>query len=278
MSLGPFDLNGHQFLMLYGILLVAVIAICFFLPHWIRPAGRSQKVTDVDQLAVLAGGSTRLTESAVSRLMASGGLTMVGKSDFGVVERGAAATPVENAVIALPSPMTWQQIDRVVASRVGLVRQRLTALGLLISDDEIRRIRMMQTLPFVLLFMFGATKLGIGLVRDKPIGFLIALLIGTALFALIRYFSVDRRTQAAIKAIKDAKAVSSRLARAPTAPEMGLAVALFGTAVLAGSEFEQLHKLRAAAGGDSGTSSSDSGGSSDGGSGCGGGGCGGCGS
>ena len=55
-----------------------------------------------------------------------------------------------------------------------------------------------------------------------------------------------------------------------------MAVALFGTAVLVGSELDAFHKMRTASG-DGGSSGGDSG-SGDGDGGGGGGGCGGCGS
>jgi hypothetical protein len=93
---------------------------------------------------------------------------------------------------------------------------------------------------------------------------------------VIRYFTVDRRTEAAMSAVEAAKTRAARLKAAPTTPEMGLAVALFGTTVLAGSAYQDFHRLRSSSGdGDGGSSGDGSGGCGSGG--CGGGGCGGCG-
>jgi len=100
-------------------------------------------------------------------------------------------------------------------------------------------------------------------------------LVATAIVAVIRVLKSDRRTQAGIAALTDARARAERLARAHTEAETGMAVALFGTAVLIGSPIGDLHTIR--------REKSDGGGSGDGGSigdgdsGCGGGGCGGCG-
>jgi hypothetical protein len=114
----------------------------------------------------------------------------------------------------------------------------------------------------------------IGDMRERPIGFLSALLVLTALLAIVRWFSVDRRTKAGLTAVAATKEQSDRIRRAPTDTDVGLAVALFGTTVLAGSAWWDFHRMRAATSGDGGGGSSDGG--SDGG-GCGGGGCGGCG-
>ena len=101
------------------------------------------------------------------------------------------------------------------------------------------------------------------------------LLVLTAVLALWRFFAVDRRTKGGIEAVKHAQGKSDRLRRAPTGDETGQAVALYGTAVLAGTPLAAFHTMRSSNSGDGGGCSSDGGG--DGGGGCGGGGCGGCG-
>ncbi len=98
---------------------------------------------------------------------------------------------------------------------------------------------------------------------------LVSLLAITLVIGLARLV-VDRRTQAGIAAIRLARRHARRLRLAPTRPEMPLAVAMFGTVVLAGSALEPLYYLRCASNrGSIDASSGDSG--------CGGGGCGGCG-
>ena len=124
-------------------------------------------------------------------------------------------------------------------------------------------------MPFWLLMAFGIPKLFVGVERERPIGYLSLLLLITLVLTAVRFARVDRRTGAAIDAVQAAWKNSQRLRIAPTPPEMGLAVALFGTGVLAGSYYESLHKLRQSSG-DGGSSSSDSGSDGDGGGGCGG--------
>ncbi|HWU95786.1 MAG TPA: hypothetical protein VN029_09310, partial [Sphingomonas sp.] len=63
MSLGPFDLTGGPFLILYGALLVVTIIAGFSIPRWLRPEGRAPRNIDADHLAYLAGGGGRLAEA-----------------------------------------------------------------------------------------------------------------------------------------------------------------------------------------------------------------------
>ena len=127
-------------------------------------------------------------------------------------------------------------------------------------------------LPLLALIAFGAIKLMVGLSRDRPVGFLVVLLIATAILAVIRWRAIDRCTRAGRAALARVRQEAERIKAAPTRQEMATAVALFGTAVLAGSAFAPLHTLRA---GSSAGSGGCGGGGGDGG---GGGGCGGCGS
>ena len=273
MSLGPFDLTGEPFLTLYSLLLAAAMVAGFVIPRRMRPAGRAQRVTDVDQLAYLAGGAARFGDAVVARLLAARALVMTGKNRFNVASRETAASPAERSVLALLPPIRWREIAYVLKSYAEPLERRMIAGGLLMSDDERGNIRFWTTLPYAMLLAFGATKLIIGDARDRPIGYLTGLLVLTAAFAVLRWFSVDRRTQAGHDAVAHAAQQAARLKVAPTNAEIGLAVALFGTTVLAGSAWADFHQLRSA--GDAG-SGGDSG-SDGGGSGCGGGGCGGCG-
>jgi uncharacterized protein (TIGR04222 family) len=170
-------------------------------------------------------------------------------------------------------PATWIDFATAAKPHIGQAERRLIASGLLMDGGEARRVRLIAALPFMGLFAFGTAKLLVGLSRDKPVGFLIAFLVATAIAILIRTFSVDRRTDAGVEAVKAAQRRHERLRRAPTTGETGTAVALFGTTVLAGSAFAALHQMRTQ--NDNG-SGGDSSGGGDGG-GCGGGGCGGCG-
>ena len=272
MSLGPFDMTGGPFLQLYILLLVATVIAGFVIPRWLRPDGRSARVTDTRQLALLAGGASRFADAVVMRLLAARALVMIDKKSFHVAARGAGDSPADRSILAIPGDIRWSMIETALKPYAQPVRSKLVAAGLMMDDGLMLQMRFLQTLPYALLLMFGATKLLVGVERDKPVGFLTGLLILTAVFALIRWTAVDRKTRTGHDVLARARSDAERLRRAPTANETDVAVALFGTSVLVGSDWGDFHAMRTASSGDSGGGSSDGGGS-----GCGGGGCGGCG-
>ncbi len=273
----PFDLTGGPFLQLYGALLFVTIILGIAIPRWLRPEGQETPVKDREMLAYLVGGPNRLAETVVAGLLSRGALVLDGPL-FNIRPQGQAqgSSASERGVLALDQPMRWPHVVKAATAEAEAIDQRLVDQELLISRGEAWQIRLLQTLPFLLLIAFGAIKWEVGRMRDKPVGFLTILLIVTAVFALIRFATLDRRTRGGMAVLVQAKVSSERLNRAPTGEEAGLAVALFGTAVLAGSGLDDFHRLRAQSS-DSGTTSSDSGGGDGGGGGGGGGGCGGCG-
>jgi uncharacterized protein (TIGR04222 family) len=271
MSLGPFDLTGGPFLALYVFLLAVAVVAGFVMPRRLRPPGRRQKVTDVDQLAFLAGGPRRFNEAVVSRLLATRSLTMIGRSRFRANAPARAASPAEGRVLALASPIRWKAVASALRSYSRSVDRNLVASGLVMSRQDRFAVRFWALLPYLMLLAFGATKWVIGNARDRPIGYLSALLIVTMMLAIVRWVTIDLRTEAGTVALAEARRRSGRLKIAPTTPETDLAVALFGTAVLAGSGWSDFHRLRKS------EASTCGGGCSGGGGGCGGGGCGGCG-
>lgn len=280
MALGPFDLHGPEFLQLYGILLAAAGIAALVIPHWLRPEGSAPRVTDPDLLGYLAGGSTRFVETVIVRMLTRGQVAVEGKRKLRILTPAgrhgqAGSSMVEHAVLALASPAPWGSVALAVGRHRAKIETQLIAHGLWMDGEAVRRLRWLQTLPLLLVFAFGAIKWEIGTLRDRPVGYLSALLVVTIVLALIRFATADRRTRGGLAALTAARSAADRLRRAPTSDEMALSVALFGTAVLMGSEHGDFHALRIAAA--SGDASSSDGGSSDSGGGCGGGGCGGCG-
>ena len=284
MSLGPFDLTGGPFLELYVVLLGIAVIAGFIIPGWLRPDGYAGRVTDPDELAYLAGGEARFADAVVARLLAARSLVMIGKKGFHAQMPDAGRTAAERSVLALPGELTWPKIVRTLQPEAEPIGRRLVADGLMMDAGLIQQMRFWQTLPYFLLFSFGTIKLMVGEARHRPVGYLALFLLVTAILAAIRWFAVERRTQGGLAALDDARSGAERLRLAPTAPEAGLAVALFGTVVLAGSGWSDFHQLRTAKAGDGGGwsgcggSSGGDGGGGCGGGGCGGGGCGGCGS
>jgi uncharacterized protein (TIGR04222 family) len=270
--MSPFDLTGGPFLSLYAALFALALVAGLIIPRWLRPEGGSAHRLDADRLAYLAGGRERFGEALTARLLATRALSLV-RGKFHTEGRDAGRTSAERSVLALPSPTSWGAVSRTLRPHAATVEDRLVADGLLMDGGTTLQMRLWQTLPYLLLLGFGAIKLEVGIARDRPVGFLTIFLIVTAVFALVRFLAVDRRTRVAVEALSDARRTSERLKRAPTVTETDMAVALFGTMVLVGSGWSDFHQMRSSSSsGDGGSSGS----SSDGGGG-GAGGCGGCG-
>ena len=270
MGLGPFDLTGGPFLQLYGTLFVCTIVASLIIPRWLQPEGRAAWVRDPDQLAWLAGGPPRLFDTIVARLLTTGALTLGDRKTFAVANRSAAHTDAERRVLALPDGARWRTVEGALRDAADPIRREMIDAGLAIDERTLWQLRFWQTLPYPLLIAFGSIKWEVGTMRHRPVGDLTAFLIITGLIAIARMIVINGRTRAGDRTLAEARTRASRLRRAPTPSEAALAVALFGTGVLAGSPWAAFHQMR-----NSGDGSSSSGGDS--GGGCGGGGCGGCG-
>lgn len=281
MSLGPFDLSAGPFLLLYCCLLIAAWTASRWIERSRQPEGYRLRHPDIDELALLAGGPTRLAEAAVARLLADGRAEIGDRGRIAITD-GAVHGSIERTLQAMAGPITLRGAEKAVADPAAQLWERMVQIGLAVERTKAERLRLWQTMPLIAVFGFGLVKLAVGLSRDRPVGILICLLIVTAVAVVARFSTFRPVTRAGSAVVAAARATSDRLRRAPAADEVGMAVALFGTVVLVGSGWEALHHARAGSGsGCGGGDGGDGGGCSDGGSGgsgCGGGGCGGCGS
>jgi uncharacterized protein (TIGR04222 family) len=280
MSPGPFDLTGGPFLTLYIVLLVPTLIAGIVIPAWLRPEGRSGRVTDAERLAFLAGGRQRFFDTIVTRLLAADALNLIGKKGFVTAPGGAGRSEPERRLLAVArgEPAGWKQVEQALQPYAAATEDDLVDAGLIMDRGVTMQLRFWQTSPYLLLIAFGLIKFGVGEARDRPVGYLTILLAITFVLAVIRFAVVDRRTRAGIDLLANIRDRSDRLRRAPTNDETWLAVALFGTSVLAGSAWSDYHALRTASDGGAGSGCGSSGGGCGGGGGGGGGGCGGCGS
>ena len=132
-------------------------------------------------------------------------------------------------------------------------------------------------LPATALLGFGLAKIAIGLQREKPVTMLVILCAVTAISALVQAFRAPRPTRAGERAL--ARKQAERRAQRNAFDDIGLAVALGGTSLLAGTALAGYHEQRTPSSSSSDSSSSsgsDSSSSDSGGSSCGSS-CGGCG-
>lgn len=269
------DGDPIEFLGLYILLLTLAAPVAFILPRIFRPAGRTQRLRDPDSLAWIGGGATRLADTVASRLVASGAIEVEGKGFYN--RGGAGASAADRAVLALRSPFGWNQIVAALRPEGVALHRRLVSAGLLLDESELRNRRLIAVAPFAAVLLLGVLRLFAEIARDGPLFVLVVIMVLTLIPTAIRWRFVSDRTRAARAALKEARREHQRLRRAPTVAETDLAVALFGTSILAGSAFQAFYELRnphnsSESSSSSGSCSSSCGGDSGCGSGCGGGG------
>jgi len=273
----PLDWDGSSFLQLYLLLSVVAIIGAVWLRRVTRDSGPARGARPGPfELAYLAGGADRCTDAAIAQMLADGALRWdeAGKkllSTGAPLDQKPPLDAVARCVAADGSPQT---VLRRAAVALAPLQKSLQASGLLLDDASAWRVRGYSALPLLLLIGFGATKMMIGLGRGKPIGFLVLLTILLSLVAIGFVLTRPTRTRAGDQALAEARHKHGRALRAPRNQELGLAVALLGTAALSGTAYAAYHNVRTPpSSSDSGGGSGSDSGSSD----SGGGGCGGCG-
>jgi len=266
--------TGSDFLLFYSVLLGFAAASAWWMPSLLREPGRRASLDDLDSVAVLVGGPNRLADSAMAELYVHGGLVGGEKGKLAVTRCEAPVSPAAKTLLAAGDQLSFADAKKALDTHADVVAARLQRAGLLMRDADYSRLRWLSIAPFAALFLLGLYRQRAGDALDEPTGLLVFLLIVTFALAIIRFVTIDPRTQAGIEAVRDLREKNGRFSRAPMADEAAMAVALFGTTVLVGTPWEPVHALRRPEG-DGGSGGGDS--SGDGGSGCGGGGCGGCG-
>lgn len=268
--------TGSDFLLFYTTLLgLSAVAAWWWIPAQLRPAGRLSESLDAEDLAVLAGGQSRFADSLLADLFVRGGLAGVDDGKLEVVQRSIPASPAGKVLLAYGAPIALKDARQVLAAHAERVAARLRRAGLLLRSDELARLRWFTVAPFIALLLLGIYRQRAGSALGEPTGYLVILMVLTAVLVVVRFVQFDARTRAGLAVVAREQARASRLSRAPQPDEVATAVALFGTGVLVGTPWEPVHAMRKqdGSGGDSSFTSDSTGDSG----GDGGGGCGGCG-
>lgn len=269
-GINPLDWDAAEFLILYAFLMLVTLVLRTIIANFVRGDGFNGTLKDADEIAMIAGGRQRFGEAVVARMLATGMLDMPRRGRFAPGTRPANPTSAERAVFAMGSRIKWTKVMAALRDNAQQLEERLVSRGLMMGDGEVWQVRLLQSIPFLFLLGFGWMRVKVGEMRGESVGILTIMMIIAALIGIGLLFKVDRATKAARAELASLRATNDRLRRAPLSEETGMAVALFGTPVLAGTMLSDFHRMRS-------NDSSGGCGSSDGGGGCGGGGCGGCG-
>lgn len=307
-----FNFKGPEFLLFYTVGFGVALVASWVLVALARSGGGRvvEPPADPYEAAFLGGGGARAVDAALASLATRGllkldttgsgdakvattaGADLRGLSEF--EQKLLAAAP---ANLATPLPA----FRRSLRPMLDALQERLATQGFLWTAGAYRRLRWLAALPFLVLMIAGFIKLGVGLDRDKPVGFLMIFLAVTLMVMIARINRVRRRTPAGDAAWAglgaraehlraDVRAQCSRQRGSPLAADplqVAMLVAVAGYMALPPESFGAYRAALHRPGGDSsgggcgtssGCSSSSGGdGGGDGGSGCGGSGCGGCG-
>lgn len=280
----PLDWTGPEFLVLYVGLLLAVMIGSPLLRRWLRRRVgdvRDGGVLSTLETAYLAGGPARAVDAGVAELHRRGVLHWNAQSER-FEARDADVPPLDAPLGELARTVASAELGaalRRAQRTMAPVRSALERRGLYLRAEDARRIARWSALPAAALFAFGLAKVAIGVQRDRPVTVLAILCVITAIYALVMFAGSAKPTRAGEQALARKRA-AQRPANNGRTDDLGLAVALGGTALLSGTALAAYHERRVpSSSSDSSSSSSSSDSGSDSGSGDSGGGssCGGCG-
>ncbi|HET9483757.1 MAG TPA: TIGR04222 domain-containing membrane protein, partial [Xanthomonadales bacterium] len=257
-SANPLDWSGGTFLLLYAALAVVTIPATLILRRILRTAAmKPGNALDPYELAYLGGGTSRVADTAVAELLATGAARIDGRN-VAVHHAPSGAHPIVAATArSVASDPQAKRLATSIEPQTVVLRQNLERRGLLLDDAGRRRVRLMSALLPAALVAFGAAKIAIGVSRDRPVAFLVVLTGLVGVFALFMLFRGPSRTSAGDSVLANARREHARAARAPREPEIALAVALLGTAALSGTAYAAWHEQRMPQTSDTGTSGTD---------------------
>jgi uncharacterized protein (TIGR04222 family) len=296
-GLNPFDLKGTEFLAFLLPMLAATAAVGLLIRNTMSgpKLEPDEPLPDLNwtQTALLAGKGGRVLDAAIARLTADG-VVRVSADETRLEKHGPAGdlTPIERVVYNLlplskADPKALKKVREEVEARAAKDEAKLQADGLVMDAGRAKTVGRLAALPYALVLVgLGGARLVMGFLHDKSVGYLVATLVigtvvGLVLFA--RRLRVTHKGQAVLKQWQTRRADLKSASAVQVGHDPALAVALFGTAALAGTEYAALQRwYPRPTSGDGGcgsgcgtTSSGCGGGGGDGGGG--GGGCGGCG-
>ena len=282
LPLNPLDWPGGPFLQLYLALIAATFLFLLVMRRVLRgDAGGGQPGgLNVVEQGYLAGGPERAADTVVVALLAAGAAEFQSTGKRVVVDAGGLPLPphLEPFRGALAGSLKREQIQRALKPALAATRDALVRRGLVLTPGQLRRMAVLTWAVMLPLLLFGLTKIGVDLYRDRPGGPSGALVFVTFVLGAFLEATKPLRTPAGDAALKKLRHSNRRAARTPLPSELALAFALTGGAVLAGTAYAGYARtIPSGSTGSSGDSGSDSGASSGDSGGGGGSGCGGCG-
>ena len=291
----PFDWDGPTFLQFYWLLFPTCFISALVARHFLKvplEAAHGQP-THVDgyEIACLNGGRVLAIDAVIAALIHQGIFAVVPRTLL-VVRTAlpyAGNNPLESFVAAIPMPPTGVGVNKLRVAALGeftILDASLRSKGLFMEKKDQYRAML---IPFAICafgILIGLVKIGVGIERDRPVGFLVMLCIISATLSVGTFLQSPRRSRYGdmyLARLREQYSHFRRIGHHQTnisPQEMEIAIGLYGAGALAGSMYSDIvpilhtpNSSSGASGGCGGTTSGCGGG----GGGCGGGGCGGCG-
>ena len=300
-GLGPLDLKGPEFLVMY-----VCLSVILFVGVWIyREMRRDVPITeDLDltpeEIACLHFGKPATVNATIAGMLSANELISVPSEGLFGQTVGSKVTfipgpmaPPQNQTLASAiydaahstRPMTLAQLQKSTVAKTEAIEERLRDAGYLLNTSQIESIRIVPIAALLGLIVLGVSKIVIGIDRGKPVEFLISLCF-LVLVAFGLSCIMPRRSKGGNRMLNSLRAQNEGLKLRLKQPDYSrqqliLGTALFGAAALDGTAFSDLRaawKSVSTGGGNIGNSHGCGGGCGGGGggaAGCGGGGCGG---
>ncbi|MCJ2049882.1 TIGR04222 domain-containing membrane protein [Methylobacterium sp. J-070] len=268
LPLNPFDWPAQPFLILYGGLCLAALATVVALGQAKRRPGRDRPdadpradavagvAGDLDllHLAWRAGGRGRAADTMLADFIDAGSARIIGVGagiglmrgpEIEVDSRGATLLePVAGFRGAVQGRYSDRRFVQDIAPGLAAVEADLPPAASRRSAQVARMHRRMAAVAF------GLIKVAVGHARDKPVGYLLALIAATIVLALVVAILTPPWTPLVGAALAHYRTRYRRAATAPQDHEVLFAFALSGAAILAGTHLAELGRLiRAQAGG-----------------------------
>lgn len=181
----PWGLSGPDFLLYYGVALVAAFGLAVYLRRAVRrpPLAEPLPAGDANLLAFLVDGRDRVVETSLARLVEQG---VVRVTRAGKVTRATATVddPLDQAVLDALGGRTRDVRDVIKrgadAGPVNDVAKSFARQRLRVSAGEYRRARRNGLIAPYLLAAVGLARFFNGVAGGYPVGYLVVELFVTA--------------------------------------------------------------------------------------------------
>ncbi len=311
-QINPFAMRGVEFLIFYSIILVITIAAALMVRWWCKQSFASGSMPlvppklDPYEAAYLAGGIAHVWLLATTRLMDKGQVQpdpvlnikparlATGWTTTSMLPYDKSAHPIER-ILQQASTTAGRVVPRLLTDSCETLKSMLITQGLLHSASQRAYYNIVVSVPFVLTLCLGAARIVQGTINQKPVNYLLGLVIVGVVSWGVFLAKFPRRTAEGDRLLDQFRSQSPKtelyreastvtpLAASPFTADAAMLIALWGLPVLVGHpSYREIKSamgtLESSSGGSScGTSScSTSSCGSGGGSSCGGGGgCGG---